>query len=200
MMEARRYTKETLLETAVEAAFTPRISMSSQDRRKGDPARGSFAEPAHFGTSGDRSGATRPPPSSVRAIGGRLLLADDEAPLLRGLKRLLGLATPQWRVTTALNAEQALAALEQEAFDVLVTDLEMPGMGGLALLEAVARAYPEVVLVVHSSHSCARAEELAHFVLGKPVNTDVLISTLSSAFAASLERQSNGAGRGSQAG
>lgn len=138
---------------------------------------------------GEVSVCTLPPPSAVRAVGGRLLLVDDEAPLLRGLTRLMSLATPEWRVTTATSAELALAALEREAFDVLVTDLEMPGMGGLALLEEVAARYPSLVVVVHSSHSNTRAEELADFCLGKPVNTDVLIGTVSTAFATSLTRQ-----------
>ncbi len=139
------------------------------------------------------SAATRPPPSAVRAVpvGGHLLIVDDEQPLLRGLTRLMGLVAPEWRIATALNAEQALTLLEAEAFDVMVTDLEMPGMGGLALLEQVVPRFPGMVVVVHSSHSDQRAEELADYCLSKPIGTDVLINTVSAAFAEALIRQKN---------
>jgi len=197
-MEARRYITLRAECSGISAAFYEgqRVVHDEQDSDRVMKA----VPPAQLASPAERSSATRPPPSAVRAVGGRLLIVDDEQTLLRGLTRLMGLVAPEWRISTALTAEQALTLLEAEAFDVMVTDLEMPGMGGLALLEQVVPQFPGMVVVVHSSHSNQRAEELADYCLSKPIGTDVLINTVSAAFAEALVRQNTRAARTSQTG
>lgn len=64
----------------------------------------------------------------------RILIVNDEVVVLRALSRLLSL---RYLVETAASGEDALAWLEREPFDLLLTDGSMPGMHGVELLEWV---------------------------------------------------------------
>jgi signal transduction histidine kinase len=73
----------------------------------------------------------------------RLLVVDDEARQMEALCRTL---TPEgYDVTGFTVPEDALAALREQPFDVLLTDLMMPGMDGLALLSAALAVDPDLV-------------------------------------------------------
>ncbi|WP_339617471.1 response regulator transcription factor [uncultured Gilvimarinus sp.] len=63
----------------------------------------------------------------------RILLAEDQAMLRGALSALLELE-PSFKVTTASDGLQAQAALREHAFDILLTDIEMPGLSGLELV------------------------------------------------------------------
>ena len=60
--------------------------------------------------------------------GERILVVDDEAPMREGFKQTLGGSKTGYDVTTAENGEDALKLLEKDAFDVVITDLRMPGI------------------------------------------------------------------------
>lgn len=69
----------------------------------------------------------------------RVLLVDDERLLLASLLRSLKVARPAWQVATASDGLEAMRCLASNAVDVLVTDLQMPGMDGMALLRQVRK-------------------------------------------------------------
>ena len=76
----------------------------------------------------------------------RLLVVDDEARQMEALCRTL---TPEGYDVTGFSVpQQALAALREQPFDVLLTDLMMPGMDGLALLRAALGIDPDLVGVM----------------------------------------------------
>jgi len=85
-----------------------------------------------------------------------VLVVDDccvDRRLVTGLlARSLGL-----RTADADGGEGALAAIERERPSVVVTDLQMPGMDGLALVEAIRRRYPEVPVVLMTGHGSEEA-------------------------------------------
>ena len=80
------------------------------------------------------------------AVRPRILLVDDDLAALEGLRRHL------WKhfdVTIARGGEEALhLAVSQEPFAVVVSDLRMPGMDGIALLSALRKSSPETVRVL----------------------------------------------------
>ena len=78
------------------------------------------------------SGSKSPPDAAV-AI--RVLLVDDEPALVRGLSRILSAAG--YAVVTASDGHDAVKQLESAKVDVIVSDIGMPGMDGLALLRAI---------------------------------------------------------------
>ena len=79
-----------------------------------------------------------PPPLSSRGLS--LLLVDDEPSLVTMLRHFVELGGH--RVVSAGSAEQALAALEHQAFDAVITDLRLPGMSGTELAGVIATRWP----------------------------------------------------------
>src|ERR1035438_9296186 len=80
----------------------------------------------------------------------RILLVDDDA----GIVELLSTALRnQGLIETSSTAEEALERLRQASYDVVVTDLKMPGIGGLELLRRVAELQPRTRVIVMSGQS-----------------------------------------------
>ena len=81
---------------------------------------------------------------------GPVLLVDDDP----AVGKVLGALLTQAGIDNqfAPNAAEALAALQQRPFDVVVTDLRMPGMDGLELLRRVAASWPETSVVMLTAH------------------------------------------------
>ena len=79
-----------------------------------------------------------------------VLLLDDEAPVRRAVARMLQLEGHE--VTERATAAEALAALEQRSFDLLLTDIMMPDMNGCELGRAVGRRWPDQRVLYYSGH------------------------------------------------
>ncbi|MFZ1983284.1 MAG: hybrid sensor histidine kinase/response regulator [Desulfatitalea sp.] len=97
--------------------------------------------------------AIGPSPAAPTALeeAKQVLFIDDDENILKALKRVLR-AEP-FRLHLATSGAEALALLEREAIQVVITDISMPVMDGLKLLEEVARRYPETVRMVLSGRS-----------------------------------------------
>ena len=80
-----------------------------------------------------------------------VLFVDDEQSVLTSLKRLF--RDEPYRCLFAGGGKEALGLLEKEGVHVLVADLNMPKMGGFALLEEVERKYPDIVRLVLSTYT-----------------------------------------------
>jgi two-component system sensor histidine kinase/response regulator len=88
--------------------------------------------------------------ADAQAGTGRLLVVDDEEPQMRALCDTL---SAEGYVTAGFSSPQsALAALSQASYDLLLTDLMMPGMDGIALLAAARRVDPEIVGIMMTGH------------------------------------------------
>ncbi|MEO6600349.1 MAG: response regulator [Polyangiaceae bacterium] len=124
---------------------------------------------------------SEPPCSRIALRQPKILLVDDDPAVIRGLWRVLRRNCPQYQVNTAAGAAQAIEALSELSYDVVITDLQMPGGGGAALLDALARLYPETGRVVHSSqlepHGGAQAQ-VAHVVLAKPASESAIVAAI----------------------
>lgn len=81
----------------------------------------------------------------------RVLVADDEASIRELLTRTLALA--EYEVATTGDAQSAMAELRQHAYDLLITDLRMPGTDGLSLVREVKRLKPELPIIIITGYS-----------------------------------------------
>ena len=80
-----------------------------------------------------------------------VLFVDDEQRVLKSLKR--GLIGEPYRALFALSGMEALEILAAQSVQVIVSDMKMPEMNGLELLQEVARKYPDVIRIVLSGYS-----------------------------------------------
>jgi putative nucleotidyltransferase with HDIG domain len=112
----------------------------------------------------------------------KILFVDDEANVLAGLRRMLRTQRNVWEMQFANGGAEAIELLSQEVFDVVVTDMRMPGVDGAALLTHVAQFHPNTVRLVLSGQSehekIFRAVGPAHQFMSKPCDPKVLISTI----------------------
>ena len=80
------------------------------------------------------------------ANGPRVLVVDDEPAICRSSEKIL--TREGYSVTTVTSGTQALQALAERPYDVVFTDLKMAEMGGMELLGALRRSFPDIVPVV----------------------------------------------------
>lgn len=117
----------------------------------------------------------------------KILFVDDEANVLDGLRRILRDMRGQWEMEFAASGQQAIEILGSRAFDVVVTDIRMPGMDGRQLLEKVKQSYPQMVRIILSGHSekdlIFSSVGLAHQFLSKPCDIETLRATVARACA-----------------
>jgi len=108
----------------------------------------------------------------------RVLFVDDETRVLEALERVLFDIENNWQTAFASSAEQAFAELAKHPYDVVVSDLRMSGVDGVALLTRVRDLYPRTVRIVLSGHSdeevALKMVRVAHQFLAKPCAAETL--------------------------
>ncbi len=112
----------------------------------------------------------------------RILFVDDELKVLDGLKRMLRSMRKEWEMQFASNAAEALELLGQNPFDVVVSDMRMPGMDGAQLLTEVMIRFPQVARLALSGQAdeqlILRSVRPVHQYLSKPCESEALKSTI----------------------
>jgi HD-like signal output (HDOD) protein len=108
----------------------------------------------------------------------RILFVDDEQAILDGLRDLLRKERRRWDMAFALGGQEALEALARQPFDVVVSDIRMPGIDGAQLLTQIKAKYPCVARIVLTGHAdrdaVLRALPVAHQFLTKPCDAGAL--------------------------
>lgn len=110
-----------------------------------------------------------------------ILIIDDESGVRSVIRRLLQEAG--YFVYEAISARDALRAVDDRYFDLIITDLSLPGMDGFEFLEAVRAQLPHIKLIVVSGHV---ADEIlpiaarmgAHAALEKTMAPKSLLTTV----------------------
>jgi DNA-binding response OmpR family regulator len=111
-------------------------------------------------------------------ITGHILIIDDEASLRKTMARILGQAG--FEVTTAESAEQGLDYLKTTPFDLVLTDLRMPGMHGMDALKLIHASQPDLPVVLFTAQPDVNSavEALRHGAtdyLLKPIKPETII-------------------------
>src|SRR5882762_8776473 len=113
-----------------------------------------------------------------------LLIVEDETALREAVAEQLG--DRGYLVDQAETGEVALAKLADFAYDVIVTDLRLPGIDGAAVVEAALQRYPDIVAIVVTGYGTVKTavetiKRGAWDFVSKPFQIDELLHTLDSA-------------------
>ena len=123
----------------------------------------------------------------------RVLFVDDEQSVLSVLQAFMQRLANEWEAACVEDGSQALALMAQKPFDVVITDMRMPGMNGTELLNEVMKRWPKTVRIVLSGHADEQMVQecvgLAHQWVAKPFDLKMLRTILSriAAFQGRLE-------------
>jgi len=129
----------------------------------------------------------------------KILIIEDERELLDNLESYLGSFGDEFEVITAPTGEEGIAALEDRSdFDLLLTDVRLPGMDGIDVVRRTVEGWPDVKIVVMTAYgsrelrSTAETEGALRFV-EKPIDLDSLPTVLREVYE-SRQRQSRAVG------
>jgi len=121
----------------------------------------------------------------------KTLLVVDDDPSMHELVRVM-LAGTEWEVDGVPGGEEALERLHTRAYDVVLTDILMPGMDGLTLLGCLRQGHPDMSVVVTTikntpDHVLGSLRRDAAGYLSKPFTRDALIIALQEALSRPLD-------------
>ena len=121
-----------------------------------------------------------------------ILLVDDDTNLVRALGDFL--RSHGYSLTQVGTAEAALETLETHAFDLILLDIEMPGMGGIGFLrrafkENAPEVCPIIVLTARSDMGCFFQNLSVAGFLAKPFDCDVMLRTIEDVLSATEKSQ-----------
>ena len=114
----------------------------------------------------------------------RVLAVDDENIEIEAMKVLV-----PWQeadavlIATANDGEEGLAKIDETNPDIVITDIKMPKMDGISMIEKAQQNHPDIIFIVLSGYGeyefTSKAMELGirHYIL-KPINEDKIMETL----------------------
>src|SRR5829696_4384612 len=113
-----------------------------------------------------------------------LLIVEDEAPLREAIAEQL--TDRGYRVEQAESGEAAIAKLADFAFDIIITDLRLPGIDGSAVVESAVERYPHIIAIVVTGYGTVKdaveaIKRGAWDFVNKPFQIDELLHVLDSA-------------------
>ncbi len=115
----------------------------------------------------------------------RILFVDDESSILEMLRHMLRNMLLEWEMSFAKSGQEALALMKEAPYDVIVSDVRMPGMDGVELLNKVKADYPRMARFVFSSESdrdvVYRLVGSTHQFLLKPYDLSLIKDTIARA-------------------
>jgi len=116
-------------------------------------------------------------------IASHVLIVDDDPALLQALPEALRLRMSGLMVDTADSASAALDRIGARDYDAIVTDIKMPGMDGLALLDEIRARRPDtptLMITGHGEHALAigALRGGAYDFIQKPIDRDYVVASL----------------------
>ncbi len=91
----------------------------------------------------------------------RLLIVDDEETITFSLYQSFIHSKKDYEVVTASSGEEAIERIQENPFDLVVTDIMMPGIDGFELLSTVRRDYPQTNVIIMTAYGSSIYKEKA---------------------------------------
>ncbi|MFP4458346.1 MAG: sigma-54-dependent transcriptional regulator [Candidatus Zixiibacteriota bacterium] len=125
---------------------------------------------------------------------GKILIVDDEKSMGEMLSIML--SRQNYEVSTRQSAEKALEAIQQQDFDLIITDIRMPDMDGLELIEQIRKDLPDIPIIVITAYtsltSAVEALRLGAFdYIAKPFQKDIMSAAVRRAMENSRLKRDN---------
>ncbi|MFH0787185.1 MAG: response regulator [Pseudomonadota bacterium] len=116
---------------------------------------------------------------------GKILIVDDELDILELLEMIITERTPHQVITTNNPLEVPLM-LKESPFDLLITDLRMPGLSGMDLIREAKKILPDMPIIVITAYGSSQSAEEsiaegAYDYITKPFRKDHIIITINRA-------------------
>jgi len=116
----------------------------------------------------------------------KILIVEDETSIRNVLVNIISEESPQYEVHAAEDAKRALELLKEHDFDLMLSDIKMPGMDGIELLERVVILQPECTVVMISGHGDIETavdsiKKGAYDYISKPPDLNRLLNTVRNA-------------------
>ena len=112
----------------------------------------------------------------------KIIFVDDEPNILDGLRRMLRSLRNEYDMHFASDGREALALMEGNRFDVVVSDMRMPGMDGAELFEIIQKNHPHAIRIMLTGQadeqSMLRTVGVVHQFLSKPCDPERLKAIL----------------------
>lgn len=117
----------------------------------------------------------------------QILVVDDEQSIAIGILKMLN-QDPDTKAVHALSGEQAQEFLNQEPFDLIITDIRMPGINGIDLLKHVRSHFPNIGVIIMTAYGSPEVQEEASrrgslFYIEKPFDLQKLQGIVKDFFA-----------------
>jgi two-component system response regulator FlrC len=130
--------------------------------------------------------------------GGRILIVDDDSAMRRALAEVLGRGG--FEVTQAADGREGIGRLGRDKYDLVVSDLRMPGLGGLALLQEIRGRHADLPVILITAYgtvedAVAAMKHGAYDFLTKPFSPQDLFQLVRRALRAPAERGTPRGGR-----
>ncbi len=114
----------------------------------------------------------------------RVLIVDDEEQMRELLAKVL--EKNGYQVAAAGDGAQALALLEKEPVDLVVTDVRMPGLGGMEALKSIKELNPDIIVIIMTAfgsidQAVQAVKEGAYDYINKPFKIDEMLLTIGKA-------------------
>lgn len=116
----------------------------------------------------------------------KVLLVDDHFEMLDFLRSMLELSSQNYDVLAVPSAEEGLLELRQKEFDLVITDVRLPGMSGFEFVRNIRRIKPTVPTIMITAYSSEQgrreaAELGVHRYFRKPLDTDEVLAAVHTA-------------------
>ncbi len=123
----------------------------------------------------------------------KILIIDDEDIVLKSCLRIL--KNEGYEISTAYSGEEGLKRIDENEYDVVITDLKMPGMGGMEVLATLRKNKPEITVIIFTGYATVEntREALkagAFDYIPKPFTNEELRTVVDNAVKA-IEKNSN---------
>lgn len=110
----------------------------------------------------------------------RILVVDDEERVAIGIRDSLEIL-PNCEITVATGSEQALQLFQQQPFDLLITDYNMPGTNGITLATRIRQSHSQTaIIMVTACASDSLRDQAAHVSIHRILQKPVPISEIRS--------------------